>query len=259
MRLIEVAGKSFASAVPPGAAWPRRCRHPGGRMAVLGSLEDSGDGPSVRRVGGPAGAALLLRRAEAPVAGRGARADAAGDGEHLPVLSGAAGGSRARGASGRVAETAPSARYCRTCSASARCCCAGEALWRVGTALPEPYGRPRHRAAVRGRHGRAAGQGRRVLPRQLRRVADQAGAGLRLPVRGLRRHADVLDHGQPRAAGVRFGGAVALRPAAGRRAAGPHRSSPALVRRAADPPPPGAGRRARGGDRPGVGPRRRQS
>lgn len=124
-------------------------------------------------------------------------------------------------------------------------------------ALPEPRGRPRRRAPVRDRHGRAVRQGRHVLPRQLRRVADQADAELRLPFRGVRRHYDVPGRGQVRAAGVRVGGAVALRTAARGRAVGDDRTDGAVCG-APRPPPSGARRPARGGDRPGVGPCRRQ-
>ncbi len=103
---------------------------------------------------------------------------------------------------------------CRTCSPSPGCCCSPRSLWRIGCHCLNRLGRSRHREPLRARHGRAAGQGRGVLPRQLRRLADQAGTELRLPVRGVRRHAGVQRGGQPRAAGLRFGGAVAVRPAA---------------------------------------------
>ncbi len=123
--------------------------------------------------------------------------------------------------------------------------------------LPEPGRRPRHREPLCHRHGRIAGQGRGLLPRQLRRFADQAGAELRLPVRGFHRQSGVQHRGQPGAAGVRLGGAVALRPVAGGRAHRPARRH-RRRRRAADPPPAEAGRPARGSHRPGVRARRRQ-
>ena len=123
--------------------------------------------------------------------------------------------------------------------------------------LPEPPRRSRNREPLRDRHGRAAGEGRGVLPRQLRWFADQAGAELRFPVRGLHRQSGVQHRRQPRAAGVRVGGAVALRPVARRRAHRPDRDHRRRYR-TADPPPPEARRPARGSDRARVRARRRQ-
>ena len=123
--------------------------------------------------------------------------------------------------------------------------------------LPEPPGRSRDREPLRDRNGRAAGEGRGVLPRQLRRLADQAGAELRRPVRGVRRHAEFQRGRQPGAARVRVCRALALRPAARRRAHRPdgaHRSRP----RAADPAPAAARRRARRSERARIRARRRQ-
>ena len=113
----------------------------------------------------------------------------------------------------------------------------------AGHPLPQPHRRVRHRAALDQRHGRAAGQGRGVLPRELRGLADQAGAHLRVGVRGLRRHAGVPDRREPRAAGVRVGGALAVRPAAGRGAARDHRAH-RRRRHAAHPAQAGAGGRS---------------
>ena len=123
--------------------------------------------------------------------------------------------------------------------------------------LPEPPRRPRNREPVRDRHGRAAGEGRGVLPRQLRRLADQAGAELRFPVRGLHRQPGVQHRRQSRAAGVRVGGAVALRPVARRRAHRRDRDHRCRYR-TADPPSSEARRPARGSDRAGVRACRRQ-
>ena len=123
--------------------------------------------------------------------------------------------------------------------------------------LPEPPRRPRNREPVRDRHGRAAGEGRGVLPRQLRRLADQAGAELRFPVRGLHRQPGVQHRRQSRAAGVRVGGAVALRPVARRRAHRRDRDHRCRYR-TADPPSSEARRPARGSDRARVRACRRQ-
>ena len=123
--------------------------------------------------------------------------------------------------------------------------------------LPEPPRRSRNREPLRDRHGRTAGEGRGVLPRQLRRLADQAGAELRLPVRGLHRQSGVQHRRQPCAAGVRVGGAVALGPAARGRADRPDRDHRRRYR-TADPPSSEARRPARGSDRARVRTRRRQ-
>ncbi len=209
----------------------------------------AGSPPVDPEVGGAAGAALLRRRAAPQPRGRGARAAAAGAGDHRHQLRGAT-------------DRRPAGRHAvhrRRADRGDRA--AGGALVRRRPAggrgavadrhpLPEPDRRARHRAPVRGRHERAAGQGHRVLPRELRRVADQAGAELRQPVRGVRGHPDLRGAGQPGAAAVRLRRALALRPAAGRgadRDAGGQRRAD----HAADPAPAAAGRPAGGGDRAG--------
>ena len=71
-------------------------------------------------------------------------------------------------------------------------------------------GNLRHPVALCRGDGRAAGEGPRVLPRQLRRLAHQAHARLRAPVRGRVRRPLVPGDREDPAAGVRHGGAVAL-------------------------------------------------
>ena len=122
--------------------------------------------------------------------------------------------------------------------------------------LPEPPRRSRNREPLCDRLGRAAGEGFGVLPRQLRRFADQAGAELRFPVRRLRRQSGVQHCRQPGAARVRVRGAVALRPVARRRAHRPDRDHRRRYR-AADPPSSEACRPARGSDCARVRARRR--
>src|SRR5690349_17638886 len=53
-----------------------------------------------------------------------------------------------------------------------------------GRGADRPGGDPRHRGALRRGDGRAAGQGPDVLPRELRRLSDQAHARLRPALRG---------------------------------------------------------------------------
>ena len=87
---------------------------------------------------------------------------------------------------------------------------AGEVVWRGAEALIARAEICRHPVALCRGDGRAAGEGPRVLPRQLRRLAHQAHARLRAPVRGRVRRPLVPGDREDRAAGVRHGGAVAL-------------------------------------------------
>ena len=211
--VAAAGGNSVARPAPPRGPWVAGVRGDsrGGFMVTddaRAGLPGAGRGSSTRKT-----AVLLALRYYGAGAGpaprrRGARDAAAGAGQHRHQLHRAAGRREARRPARRrrrtpaLGDAAVRPRLRRRAAARG-----GAVAGRA--ALPEPRRRPRHRAPVRDRHGRTVRQGRRVLPRQLRRVADQAGAELRLPLRGVRRHADVLGRGQPRAAGVRVGGAVA--------------------------------------------------
>ena len=134
-------------------------------------------------------------------------------------------------------------------------------------------GDPRHRGAQYRGDGRAVGEGPRVLPRQLRRLAHQTHARLRAPLRGRVRRARVPGDREDPAARVRHGGVVALLAAADpgaardavdhRRARGAAHPAPAAARGRPRSRVERAGR-TRGrfhrqcGARPGVRPRARR-
>lgn len=223
---------------------------------MVGPGEGEIDGCAAAQDGGAARAAPLRGRARPQPAGRRPGAAPAGAGQHLPGLHhpadrGRARRPRGRGRGDRAGRGAALRARVRRRAPAGRGAVAGR------HPLPEPHDGGRDRAALRVRDERAAREGRGVLPRQLRRVVDEAGARLRRAVRGSRRHAHVRGGRQPRAAGVRVGGPLDLRPGAGRRAGGPDRAD-RRVHRPARAAPPGARRPARGGHRPGVRARRRQ-